>query len=105
MAAAATSIGTYLEVPVINAAGLLTGLSWPHDDTVKQISAACEQWGFFQITNHGCASKHGTKRVLCKSQGLAYQFQGSTDQQSHPVLPAKPLNSQHFPVLLLKPLH
>lgn len=53
MAAAATSIGTYLEVPVINAAGLLTGLSWPHDDTVKQISAACEQWGFFQITNHG----------------------------------------------------
>ena len=43
-----------LEVPVLDARGLLTGLQWPTPGFVRAMSAACEQWGFFQIVNHGC---------------------------------------------------
>ncbi|KAK9800841.1 hypothetical protein WJX73_007718 [Symbiochloris irregularis] len=42
-----------LEVPVLDASGLLTGLTWPRSDFVRAMRAACEQWGFFQIINHG----------------------------------------------------
>ena len=42
-----------MQVPVIDASGLLTAISWPTPRVVQQIERACREWGFFQIVNTG----------------------------------------------------
>ncbi|KAI3757852.1 hypothetical protein L6452_05395 [Arctium lappa] len=40
---------TDINIPVIDLAGLVTS----RETTMKQISEACREWGFFQLVNHG----------------------------------------------------
>lgn len=40
-------------VPLINLEGLQSGDSDVIDRLSKEVGAACEEWGFFQIVNHG----------------------------------------------------
>uniref|UniRef100_A0A7N0T581 Non-haem dioxygenase N-terminal domain-containing protein n=1 Tax=Kalanchoe fedtschenkoi TaxID=63787 RepID=A0A7N0T581_KALFE len=41
------------KIPVINLAGYVDETAPAPSDLVRQVSHACEYYGFFQITNHG----------------------------------------------------
>lgn len=42
-----------VNIPIIDLAGLYGGDPDARASTLKQISEACNEWGFFQIVNHG----------------------------------------------------
>ncbi|KAK9077940.1 hypothetical protein SSX86_001997 [Deinandra increscens subsp. villosa] len=42
-----------INIPLIDLAGLTDGDLAVREATMKEISAACREWGFFQVVNHG----------------------------------------------------
>lgn len=42
-----------INIPVIDLAGLTSDDLTLRESTFKEISAACREWGFFQVINHG----------------------------------------------------
>jgi non-haem dioxygenase in morphine synthesis N-terminal len=43
-------------IPVIDLAGLSSSHSGTYQATIKAISTACHEWGFFQVVNHGVST-------------------------------------------------
>lgn len=56
------SIGSKLSIPVIDL-GCLNNDAASRRELIDRVRYACEEWGFFQITNHGIPS-HLLNRVL-----------------------------------------
>ena len=82
-------------VPVIDLAPLRHEIAAPQDtpavdDIVAKVGQACEQWGFFQVINHGVPAA-----LLEELQSTAKQFFDLPLEEKRKV-PSLPFHSLHF---------
>ncbi|WOL10355.1 hypothetical protein Cni_G19110 [Canna indica] len=67
--ALSTTVLPSVRVPIIDLSKLVCGSRWETQEEMAKLAAACEEWGFFQVINHGI-----DEELLEKMEKLAKEF-------------------------------
>ncbi|KAK4283532.1 hypothetical protein QN277_000473 [Acacia crassicarpa] len=79
-----TSATTLLDIPTVDFSKLLKGITQERHQEILKLSAACEEWGFFQVKNHGISQK-----LLDSIEELSKDFfmLPSEEKKKYPMIP------------------